>query len=200
MHYFSILVCGVFAPVVCFAFQVREHNDEPLIPIQPKGLPITPRDDDGERIVGGSDASPGEFPFIVSFQELTRTWRRAFCGGTIYDESTVITAAHCINQNDLGKLYVVGGEHSLESTSGTEQKLKVKKMITHYGYNSRTLNNDIAILQLDGKFDFSGKYVKSIPTCKGDYSVLLFKIKKCQIIYEIIYEKEAEFELIKLHF
>ncbi|KAH6692220.1 extracellular trypsin protease [Plectosphaerella plurivora] len=47
------------------------------------------------KIVGGNAAEAGEFPFIVSLQ------RRGnhFCGGTLLNENTVLTAAHCSSAN-----------------------------------------------------------------------------------------------------
>ena len=46
----------------------------------------------GQRIVGGSDASQGEFPWMVS---ITRRGGH-FCGGTLITKNHVLTAGHCI--------------------------------------------------------------------------------------------------------
>ena len=50
------------------------------------------------KIVGGTVASEGEFPYQVSLQKLSPSgyWSHN-CGGSIYSEKAVITAAHCIN-------------------------------------------------------------------------------------------------------
>ncbi len=45
-----------------------------------------------ENIVGGSIASPGDIPWIVSINI-----GKYFCGGSIYNERTIITAAHCVS-------------------------------------------------------------------------------------------------------
>lgn len=45
-----------------------------------------------DRIVGGKEAKPGNMPWIVSL----KIWDQAFCGGTIYNKYTIITAAHCV--------------------------------------------------------------------------------------------------------
>lgn len=44
------------------------------------------------RIVGGQDAVPREFPFLVS---LTRKGGH-FCGGIILNDRFVLTAGHCL--------------------------------------------------------------------------------------------------------
>ena len=54
------------------------------------------RDVDG-KIVGGRPATSGEVPYIVSLQR--SGWAGGFshsCGGSILNENTIITAAHCI--------------------------------------------------------------------------------------------------------
>jgi hypothetical protein len=44
-----------------------------------------------EPIVGGTTASQGDFPFIVSIQRSGSH----FCGGSLLNANTVLTAAHC---------------------------------------------------------------------------------------------------------
>lgn len=44
-----------------------------------------------KRVVGGSPAAPGEFPFIVDILKN----REQVCGGSLLDSRHIITAAHC---------------------------------------------------------------------------------------------------------
>ena len=52
-------------------------------------------------IIGGTDASPGEIPYQVSFQDISFGFNFHFCGGSIYSENYVITAAHCVTAEDV---------------------------------------------------------------------------------------------------
>lgn len=46
------------------------------------------------RVVGGSDANHGDFPFIVSLR--ASSTNSHFCGGSLITPKTVLTAAHCV--------------------------------------------------------------------------------------------------------
>lgn len=60
---------------------------------------------DTPQIVGGVPAVAGDFPFIVSFQKNGRH----FCGGSLVNANTVLTAAHCVEGQSLTGLTVRAG-------------------------------------------------------------------------------------------
>ena len=62
----------------------------------------TPQDDS---IVGGTVAQSGDFPFIVSLQR----GGSHFCGGSLLDSRTVVTAAHCTVGQTASSLTVRAG-------------------------------------------------------------------------------------------
>ena len=61
------------------------------------------------RIVGGEDAVLGQFPHQVLWAY--RHNSIVFCGGSIYNEVTIITAAHCCKVFDICVLSVVTPVH-----------------------------------------------------------------------------------------
>jgi trypsin len=53
--------------------------------------PMPQEDTNTIEIVGGVAASAGDFPFIVSLQKSGSH----FCGGSLINANTILTAAHC---------------------------------------------------------------------------------------------------------
>jgi len=48
------------------------------------------------RIINGYEAAKGEAPYIVSLQTTSNSH---FCAGSLLDEVTIVTAAHCLTYN-----------------------------------------------------------------------------------------------------
>lgn len=47
----------------------------------------------GKLIVGGVPAAPGDFPYIVSLADSKDGYY--FCGGSLLNNNTILTAGHC---------------------------------------------------------------------------------------------------------
>ncbi|KAL5116699.1 hypothetical protein ACEQ8H_005448 [Pleosporales sp. CAS-2024a] len=92
-------------------------------------------------IVGGTTASAGDFPFIVSIQRSGSH----FCGGSLLNANTVLTAAHCAVGQTASTLQIRAGSLS-RSSGGT--LVKVSSIKVNPSYNAGTYNNDIAIMKL----------------------------------------------------
>ncbi|NXK99513.1 OVCH2 protein, partial [Mesembrinibis cayennensis] len=115
------------------------------------------------RIVGGNQVKRGSHPWQVSLKRR----QKHFCGGTIVSAQWVVTAAHCIlDRNLLQYLDVTAGEHDLRIRENGEQTLPVKYVIKHPNFDPRRpMNYDIALLKLDGAFNFSSSV---LPACLPD--------------------------------
>jgi hypothetical protein len=86
--------------------------DPPAVEIEPRlraDRPpmIEPRNFDEDRIVGGKDAILGQLPYQVSLRQGPLGGYH-FCGGTILDETSVLSAAHCfpVSQEFSADLFI----------------------------------------------------------------------------------------------
>ncbi|UXI21493.1 hypothetical protein NH340_JMT07436 [Sarcoptes scabiei] len=126
---------------------------------------------DLNRIYGGQDANPMEFPHQVSLQ--VRFLDSHICGGTLIDQQWVLTAAHCFSRGRYPFSWQVKvGEHNLKEKDETERTLRVKRVIVHEQYNRTNQVNDIALIQLLEPIDLEKeKHLKTV--CLADKSVVV---------------------------
>merc|ERR1712107_338411 len=104
----------------------------------------TPLARGGGRIVGGTDAYPGEFPHQIM---LTRgVGGSLMCGGSIVGSNKVITAGHCCDGMSAHKLGVEVGSHNLYEDDPDHESFAVSDVGLHEDYDSWNINNDICML------------------------------------------------------
>ncbi|KAF5305824.1 hypothetical protein FQR65_LT07563 [Abscondita terminalis] len=93
------------------------------------------------KVIGGSDAAPGEFPYHVSLQT---SFFRHFCGGSIIGPRWILTAAHCVN-HIRGPFNVLVGTNLLNYGG---RRYPVKRYIVHQRYTMIGYKHDIALVEL----------------------------------------------------
>ncbi|XP_046991731.1 trypsin-1-like [Schistocerca americana] len=108
-----------------------------------------------ERIVGGSDAFPGQFPYVVSLKTPDESGFQHFCGGSILTEEWILTAAHCVINLNVSDYVVVAGEYDLTVDEGTEQVVGVSEAFIYPYLAHGGLYNDTALLRLNSSLEFN---------------------------------------------
>jgi secreted trypsin-like serine protease len=119
------------------------------------------------KIVGGEPARRNAWPWQVAI------YRRAvkngtplgagflFCGGSLISSKWVLTAAHCFEPERSGAydaasaadIVVVEGTNVLAPSrfgggNGNGKKLRVARILVHEAWNARSMENDIALIEL----------------------------------------------------
>ena len=122
------------------------------------------------RIVGGSDATDGQFPHQIS---LRRNGSHT-CGGSIISRNYILTAAHCVGAEDENGFYHVYEPELFTIRAGSTNRLiggvlkQVVEITVHENYGN--FINDVALLKLDSPLVFS-QNIKAIPLATSDASV-----------------------------
>ncbi|WP_312316291.1 serine protease [Stenotrophomonas sp.] len=124
-----------------------------LIPLSASAAPAVtspPADLVVPLIIGGEDAEPGQYPFMVSLQRLRRgdsDHLRHSCGATLISPSWVLTAAHCVDDVGAKDLAAATRLHTLDTTP-RRRASNVKAIHVHPAYDPSTLVNDVALIRL----------------------------------------------------
>lgn len=112
------------------------------------GLPVLPGGDGQPaqpRIVGGSDTTTDEHPWMVA---LTDAADSPYCGGALVGPDRVVTAAHCVANRDPAELTVIAGRSDMRTSEGVESR--VRQAWVHPGFNGDPMaGDDVAVLTLE---------------------------------------------------
>ncbi len=102
-----------------------------------------------DSIVGGTPVNPPfKYPWLVSLQQRGSH----FCGGSLLDADTIVTAAHCANEDELSpSLRVVAHRHNLRASAKGENGLtfEVTRIINHPSYNETTNAYDVSVWKVN---------------------------------------------------
>ncbi|KAG8594388.1 hypothetical protein GDO81_001181, partial [Engystomops pustulosus] len=121
------------------------------------------------RIVGGTDAVEGEWPWQASLLYTEQGKLYHLCGGSLITSRWVLTAAHCVNKGySLDKYNVLLGALRLLDLNSNAVFYSLERIIYHSKYTGVTSGGDIAVIKLSSPVTYT-KYIK--PICLPSTSV-----------------------------
>jgi secreted trypsin-like serine protease len=103
------------------------------------------------RVVGGEPVPNGDFPFVASLGDIRyggTAYLRHFCGASLIDSDSVLTAAHCVQGTPKWPLRIVVGRTALSGDEG--QTRRVSRKVIHPRFDRvRDAKYDAAVLTLN---------------------------------------------------
>ncbi|XP_021953674.1 anionic trypsin-1 [Folsomia candida] len=100
-------------------------------------------------IVGGVEAIPNDFPFMVDMRRGGH-----WCGASLINEEWVVTVADCTTAAPSDYSLTIG-DHNINVVEGTEQTRQAVMIITHPEYGTPfRYENDIALMKVSPPFNF----------------------------------------------
>ena len=97
------------------------------------------------RIIGGTRAMDGEYPYAVSLQDE----KGPYCGASLIAPDMLLTAAHC-KQNKSIKA-VIGRYDLRDKSVGDVVDVTAENQIRHAGYDPQTTDSDLMLIKLNRK-------------------------------------------------
>ncbi|XP_046476241.1 uncharacterized protein [Neodiprion pinetum] len=104
------------------------------------------------RVVQGSVAQKGAYPWQASLRVRGHSRSNHWCGAVIISPLYVLTAAHCLEGYNKGTYFVRAGDYNTEVDDGTEVEANIEDYYIHEDFRKgQRMNNDIALVMLKGQ-------------------------------------------------
>uniref|UniRef100_A0A182QKT5 Peptidase S1 domain-containing protein n=1 Tax=Anopheles farauti TaxID=69004 RepID=A0A182QKT5_9DIPT len=126
-------------------------------------------------IHNANESKDGSWPWHAVLYHKTSLSMSYVCGGTILDQNSVLTAAHCLvvpeGKIALERLVVQVGRNRLGTSDTRVQEFEAYNLIIHPKYNINRIGYDIAIIKLSADITYN-HFVQPVCLWKGDESVV----------------------------
>ncbi|KAI4492325.1 hypothetical protein M0802_009835 [Mischocyttarus mexicanus] len=116
------------------------------------------------RVVHGSIAPKGTYPWQASIRVRGHSRSNHWCGAVVLSPLHILTAAHCLEGYNKGTYFVRAGDYNTEEHEGTEREASIEDYYIHEDFRKgHRMNNDIALILLKGRGIPLGKDI--MPIC-----------------------------------
>ncbi|XP_076762225.1 serine protease ea-like isoform X1 [Xylocopa sonorina] len=183
--YLRSIQCGFEGnnPKVCCEQPVIKEETDPPDVSNHRNLPLLNLNECGpasqDRVLNGNKTGVLEYPWMaLLFYDVGRSKPEYRCGGTLINKRYVLTAAHCVTllPPHLRLIGIRLGEHDLSTErdcdkdeEGIEiicaeryQDIGIESTHVHPEFSNKKLQNDIALIRLDGDADLRPPTVRPI--------------------------------------
>nr|XP_020763806.1 transmembrane protease serine 12 [Odocoileus virginianus texanus] len=129
--------------------KAREAREQEELDAKDCGIAPLMRMFKGSRIVGGTEAQTGAWPWLVSLQIQSGRYRAHVCAGSLVKNRWVLTAAHCTKDATNPVMWrAVIGTNNIKGSEPHSKRIKVNAIIVHPDFNVESYDNDIALFYL----------------------------------------------------
>ncbi|XP_050349070.1 trypsin, alkaline A-like [Nymphalis io] len=135
------------------------------------GLAVAAAGPTSQRIVGGSVTSIGQYPHAVAML-LSPTGSGSFwqaCGGAILNNRAIATAAHCFIHHPSATQWRLRVGSTNANSGGIVHT--TNRIIIHPNYHRPTADSDVAVVRINGVFDFNNNNVRNGRFASSNYNL-----------------------------
>lgn len=104
------------------------------------------------RILGGRQSDSRTFPWMAAL--VSKSNGKVFCGGSLINSQFVLTAGHCMINQNTNTFTIVIGETDVSSFSRSRRSFVVSRIVNHPLFSGPpNYSNDLALIQLNQKMN-----------------------------------------------
>lgn len=100
------------------------------------------------KIVGGTTAIKGRYPYLVSLLTNITGTEQTYCGGSLIAPEWILSAAHCHGVGTKAQIGRFDFNDPNESKGVDYEEIEFEYSIIHPNYNNLTLDNDAMLIKL----------------------------------------------------